>query len=80
MRNTNGGALFFLKGRYVQQYLHMNPYVAFGEDFFSTGRLPQYIVVNDPIFNPYTSLHQQEFTANYVLKKQYGRYQLYSLK
>ncbi len=68
---------FLLKNRQARQYLHMNPYVAFGEDIFSTGQLPKYIVSGEPDRNAYLMEYKEQFEANYARVKQYDAYVLF---
>jgi hypothetical protein len=61
---------FLLKNRNARQFLHMNPYVAFGEDVFATGNLPQYIVSGE----------SDAYNERYTRVKQYDAYVLFERK
>jgi hypothetical protein len=72
---------FLWQGGNARQFIHMNSYVNFGEDFFATRHLPRYLVTgNHPEVNPYIIEHESEFAAEYHLVQTYGHYTIFSLK
>jgi hypothetical protein len=72
---------FLWQGGNARQFIHMNSYVNFGEDFFATRHLPRYLVTgNHPEDNPYIIEHESEFAAEYHLVQTYGHYTIFSLK
>lgn len=64
----------------VRQYLHMNPLVAFGSDFFKIRKLPQYIVGIGLENNQYIRKNLEFFNKNYFLFREFEKYSVYSLK
>lgn len=61
---------FLMENKNARQFLHMNPYVAFGEDVLATGNLPQYIVSGE----------SDAYNERYMRVKQHDAYVLFERK
>ena len=71
---------FLLKNKMARQYMQMNPRIAFGEDVFATGNLPEYIVGNTSEEKKYLGRHGDELAREYDRVEEQGAYILWKRK
>ncbi len=71
---------FLLKGQDISQRMQMNPYIAFGEDIFATGNLPDYIISGEPTANQYLNNNATKLEMYYNRSDQKGSYVIFEKK
>ncbi len=70
---------FLLPGTGARQFIHMNPYTAFGDDFFTLGNYPRYVVVDRPE-QAFKEADYAIFSRRYAPYKNFGLYTVFLLR
>lgn len=65
---------FLVSDMRTNQFVQMNPYVAFGADVFVEKKYPTYLITSEPASEPYLVFYETELHKQYERVSQYGTY------